>query len=220
MRIECLCPGWWCLRYILLAQILLFVSFVSASEIRPSCALAKESILGQSSSGLIQVSNLGTIRIRCRVPQRPFPTKPGEFRPGIRAETTAYEILANGTKTLAPSEVTLIGGGFRPDPELEWVDFYVKIPLESDQLDKEVRRYLAKLERAMTPEQKERFKELARKNARESLRLLVNQHRIGHFQVECRVLDGTRVMGRDVVEMEVLFKGHFSDIALAASPPE
>jgi hypothetical protein len=69
----------------------------------------------------------------------------------------------------------------------------------------------------MTPEQKERYKEVGRK-ARENFGPLVNQHRIGHFQVECRLLDGARVLGVDVVELEVLFKGHFSDIGLPASP--
>jgi hypothetical protein len=219
VRIEHLYPGWWCLRYIILAQMLLSVSVVSASDARPFCELAKENILSRSSFGLFQVSNLGSIRIRCRVPQRPFPTKPGEFRNGLRAETTAYEIWANGTKSLVASEVNVIGGGFGPDSEPEWVDFYVKIPLEADQLDTEVSRYLAKLERSMTPEQKEQYKELARKKARENLGQLVNQHRIGQFQVECRGLDGTRVMGVDVVELEVLFKGHFSDIGLPTSPP-
>jgi hypothetical protein len=48
---------------------------------------------------------------------------------------------------------------------------------------------------------------------------LVYQHRVGHFQVECRVLDGSRVIGRDVVELEVLFKGRFSEFGLPASPP-
>ncbi len=76
----------------------------------------------------------------------------------------------------------------------------------------------AKLERSMTPEQKDQFKELDRKKGREIFRQIVNQHRIGHFQVKCRVLDGTRVMGIDVVELEVLFKGHFSD-SLPTDPP-
>ncbi len=219
MRIEHLCPGWWCLRYIILAQVLLSASVVCASDMRPFCDVAKESTLSRSSLGLPQVSNLGDIRIRCRIPQRPFPTKPDEFRNGLRAEATAYEISANGTKTLVPSEVNLIGGGFGPDQEPEWVDFSVKIPLESDQLDAEVNGYLAKLELSMTPEQKERYKDLAGKKAREDLRQLVSQQRIGHFQVECRVLDGTRVMGVDVVELEVLFKGHFSDIGFSVSPP-
>lgn len=168
MRIERLCSGWRCMRHIFLAQILLVAPVLSASDLRPICELAKESILGRSSLGLAQVSNLGSIRIKCRVPPRPFPTKPGDFRNGLQVETTAYKISANGIKTLVPSEVSLIGGGFGPDPEPEWVDFYVKIPLEADQLDTEVSLYLAKLDQSMTPEQRDQFKELFQKKARES----------------------------------------------------
>ncbi len=111
MQIERPCPGGSCFRYIILAQMLLSASVVSASDISPSCELARESILSRSFFGLVQVSNLGNIRITCRVPPRPFPTKPGDFRKGLRAETTAYEISANGTKTLVPSEVNVTGGG-------------------------------------------------------------------------------------------------------------
>jgi hypothetical protein len=210
------------MRYIVPAQILLFASVTFASDIRPSCELVKESILSRSSSGLAQVSNLGDIHITCRVPARPFPTKPGESRNGLRAATTAYEISANGDKKLVPSEVHYVGGGgggFGPDPEPEWVDFYVHIPLDSEELDAEARRYLAKLEASMTPEQKAQFTEDAQKKALERLRPLVYQHRVGHFQLDCRVLDGSRVMGADVVELEVLFKGRFSDVGLPASPP-
>lgn len=210
------------MRYIVLAQILLSASVTFASDIRPSCELAKESILSRTSSELAQVSNLGSIRITCHVPARPFPTKPGESRNGLRAETSAYELSANGSKKLIPSEVQVVGGGgdgFGPDPKPEWVDFYVHIPLDSAELDAEARRYLAKLEESMIPEQKRQLTEDARKKGLENLRQLVYQHRVGHFQVDCRVLDGSRVMGADVVELEVLFKGRFSDVGLPASPP-
>jgi hypothetical protein len=43
------------------------------------------------------------------------------------------------------------------------------------------------------------------------------QHQVGHFQVECQISDGDRVMGVGVVELEVLFKGRFSDVGLPAS---
>ncbi len=210
------------MRYIVLAQILLSASVALASDIRPSCELAKESILSRSSSGLAQVSNLGGIRITCRVPARPFPTKPGESRNGLRATATAYEISANSSKKLAPSEAHSVGGGgggFGPDAEPEWVDFYVHLPLDSEELDAEARRYLAKLEESMTPEQKGQLTEDAQKKALENLRQLVYQNRVGHFRLDCRVLDGSRVMGADVVEFEVLFKGRFSDVGLPASPP-
>jgi hypothetical protein len=43
--------------------------------------------------------------------------------------------------------------------------------------------------------------------------------RVGHFQVECHILDGDRVMGVGVVEFEVLFKGRFSDVGLPGATP-
>jgi hypothetical protein len=190
-----------------------------ASDNHASCELAKKSILGRSSSGVPQVSNLGTIEIRCRVPQRPLPTKPGEFRNGLRAQTTAYEIRADGSSESVPSEVTVTGGGFGPGTEPEWVDFYVKIPLDSEQSEIEAREYFAKLERGMTSEQKRPYTEEVRKRAIEQLKELVSQHRTGHFQVECRVLDGTRVIGVDTLQLEVLYKGRFSEVGLPTSPP-
>ena len=48
----------------------------------------------------------------------------------------------------------------------------------------------------------------------ETLAQIVNQHRVGRFQVECRVLDTGRVMGVGRVDLEVLFKGRFSDSVL------
>lgn len=61
--------------------------------------------------------------------------------------------------------------------------------------------------------------EEARQRALERTRELVYQHRVGQFQVECRISDGDRVIGVGVVELEVLFKGRFSEVGLAASPP-
>jgi len=210
------------MRYIGLAQILLFASVTFASDIRPSCELAKESILSRSSSGLAQVSNLGSIRIRCRIPARPFPTKPGESRNGLTAATTAYEISADGSKKLVPSEVHVFGSGgdgFGPDPEPEYVDFYLHIPLDSAEADAEARRYLVKIEASMTPEQKRQITRDAWERGLERLQQFVYQHRVGHFQVDCRVLDGSSVMGADVVELEVLFKGRFSDVGLPGWSP-
>ena len=203
--------------------VLLFASVTFASDIRPSCELAKESILSRSSSGLAQVSNVGDIQIRCRIPARPFPTKPGgEWRNGLTAATTAYEISADGSKKLVPSEVHVFGGGgggIRPDRGPEWVDFYVHIPLDSAEADAEARRYFAKIEASMTPEQKRQTTPEAWERGLERVRQFVYQHRIGRFQVNCQVLDGSRVMGADIIEIEVVFKGRFSDIGLPAVPP-
>ena len=202
-----------------MAQLLLLSSVALGSDKPVLCELASNSIVSRSSSGLAQVSNLGDIQITCRVPARPFPTEPGESRNGLRAATTAYKISPDGSKRLVPSEVHQTGGGgggFGPDPEPEWVDFYVDIPLESAERDAEARRYLAKLEKSMPLEQ---ITGDACQRALERAREVVNQHRAGHFQVECRILDDDRVMGVSVVELEVLFKGRFSDVGLLASPP-
>jgi hypothetical protein len=48
----------------------------------------------------------------------------------------------------------------------------------------------------------------------QALAAIVSQHRLGRFQVDCRVLDGDRVIGVGRVDLEVLFKGRFSDAAL------
>jgi len=210
------------LRYIVLAHILLSASATFARDIRPSCEIAKEAILSRSPSGLAQVSNLGGFRIKCWVPPRPFPTKPGEVRYALKAATTVYEISTNGSRKPVPSEVHYIGsGGGRvgPDPEYEWIEFDVLIPLDSEELKTEVHRYLAKLQEAMTPEQREQFTEDARKKALENLGPLVYQQRVGHFRVDCQVLDSSRVAGTDVIEVEVLFKGRFSDFGMPGFAP-
>jgi len=202
------------MQSMILAQILFSASVAFASDIRPSCELAKESILSRSSSGLAQVSNVGDIGIRCRVPARPFPPKPGESRSGLKVATTAYEISADGSRKLVPSEVIIHGGGgggFRPDRVPEWVDFYVYIRLDSKEIDAEARRYLAKLEGSMTQEQKAQFTAQPQEKLLENVRQAVYQNRVGHFQLDCRVLDGSREMGSDIVEIEVVFKGRFSD---------
>jgi hypothetical protein len=206
-----------------LSPILLFASFAFATDTRPSCEMAKESIVSRSSSGLAQVSNLGGIRITCHVPARPFPTTPGgEPRYLLKVATTAYEISADGTKKLVPSEVHVVGGGgggFGPDPEPEWVEFDVLIPLDSKELNAEAHRYFAKLVESMTPEQKAQIKEYPQEKALENIRQLVYQNRVGHFQLDCRVLDGSSLMGADSVELEVLFKGRFSDVGLPGFAP-
>jgi hypothetical protein len=198
---------------------LLLLSPVAPGGDKPaSCELAGQSIVSRSSSGLAQVSNLGDIQITCRVPARPFPTKPGTSRNALRAVTTAYKVSPDGSKKLVLSEVHQYGGGggFGPNPEADWVDFYVYIPLESAERDEEARTYLARLEKSMA---REEITEQAHQQALDRTREFVYQHRVGHFQVECHILDGERVMGVGVVELEVLFKGRFSDVGLPVSPP-
>jgi len=198
----------------LLAQLLFLSCLAFGGDEAARCELASKSIVSSSSSGLAQVSNLGDIQITCRVGGRQFPTKPGESRTGLRVATAAYKISSGGSKKLVPSEVRQSGGGF--DPGTEWVVFYVHIPLEPAERDAEARKYLAKIEKSMAPE---RITEGAHQKRLERVRELVYQHRVGHFQVECRILDGDRVMGVGVVEFEVLFKGRFSDVGLPGAPP-
>jgi len=203
------------LRYVLITQLLILSSVAFGGDQPASCELASKSIVGRSSSGLAQVSNLGDIQIRCRVPARPFPIKPGgEGRNMLKVVSVAAQIYADGSKKPVLSEVHPTGGG--SDPEKEWVDFYVHIPLEPAERDDEARRYLAKIEKALPPQQ---ITEADRQRALERVRDFVYQHRVGHFQVECRILDSDRVIGIGVVEVEVLFKGRFSDVGLPASPP-
>ena len=204
------------MRYILLAQLLFRSCLAFGGDKPATCELASKSIVSHSSSGLAQVSNLGDIQITCRVRSRQFPTKPGESRNGLRAATTAYKISPDGSRKLIPSEVHQIGGGFGPAPGPEWVDFYVHIPIEPAERDAEARQYLAKVEKSMAREQ---ITEEVHQRNLERVRELVYQHRVGHFQVECRILDGDRVIGVSVVEFEVLFKGRFSDVGLPAAPP-
>jgi hypothetical protein len=203
----------------LLAQLLFFSCVAFGSDKTATCELASKSILSRSSSGIAQVSNLGGIQITCRVPARPFPTKPGEIRNGLRAATSAYQISPDGSKKLVPSEVRQFGGGgggFGPHPEPEWVDFYVHIPLEPAERDAEARKYLAKIEKSMAPAQ---ITEEAHQRMLKAVHELVYQDQVGHFQVECRILDGDHVMGVGVVEFEVLFKGSFSEVGLPGAPP-
>ena len=208
------------MRYMLLAQLLLLSCVAFGGNKPASCELASKSIVSRSSSGLAQVSNLGDIQVTCRVPARPFPTEPGGAgRFGFKVATIAYKISPDGRKKLVPSEAQPTGGGgggFGPDPEPEEVYFYVHIPLESAERDAEGRRYLAKIEKSMAPEQ---ITEEFHQRALGRLAEFVYQDRVGHFQVECRILDGDRVMGIGVVELEVLFKGRFSDVGLQAQPP-
>jgi hypothetical protein len=202
------------MKYMLMAQLLVLSSWAFGGDKPVSCELESKNIVSRSSSGLAEVSNLGDIQITCRVPARPFPIKPGDSRDGLKVATAAYQISADGSKKREPSEENRTGGG--NSEQEEWVTFYVHIPLAPTERDDEARRYLAKLEKWMPPQQ---ITEQARQRALENTRELVYQHRVGHFNVECRILDGDRVIGVGVVELEVLFKGRFSDVGLPASPP-
>lgn len=208
------------MRYLHLAPrlCLLFLSFMAWGADKPAtCTLENKSIVSRSASGIAQVSNLGDIEIRCGVPVRSFPSKPGESLNGLRATAISHKISTIGSRDVL-SEVKVVGGG--SELQQDWVLFFVHIPLESAERDEEARRYLAKIENerpgsmpsaALTKE--------AHLRALENLREFVYQHQVGHFLVECSVVDGDQVMGVGKVELEVLFKGRFSDVGFTGFSP-
>jgi len=177
-----------------------------------SCKLEDKSVVSRSSSGVAQVSNLGDIQITCSVLERPYSW--GETRSPLKITTVAYRVLPDGSKKLVPSETNQSGGGCAA--EVESVYFHFHIPLEPEERDAEANRLLAKVEKSMPSEQ---VTEEAHQRSLERIREFIGQHRVGHFQVECRILNGDRVMGVAVVELEVLFKGRVSDLGLQAVPP-
>lgn len=192
-----------------LAHILLLTSIAAVDSRTASCKLRDSSVLSHSSAGLAQVSNLRLIEIRCSIPARPFPMKPGDFRNGLRATATAYQIGRDGRKEV-PSEANPSGFG---DDEgagngsQELVLFAVNLPLDPTQRDLEFHRWLEKLQE----KSQRQLAANANPQAMEMLSQAVSQNRAGHFLIECRVLDGSRVIGVGSVEFEVLFKGRFSD---------
>jgi hypothetical protein len=193
------------LRYLILAPILLLINVTFASGQSASCEVEKQTILSLSSAGLAQVSNLGFIGIICRVPARPIPKIPGEGRNGLRAAATAYQISGDDVRKQVPSEINETGGG--QNREIEYVMFNLVLPLDRSERDLEAHRYLDRLQKAAPGVISDSQKEQIFEGTSQS----ISQHRVGRFRVECSVLDGTRVVGIGVVELEVLFKDRFSD---------
>lgn len=200
------------MRYIMLSTILLLTSVAFANDQSASCEIEKSSIVSLSSAGLVQVSNLALIEVVCSVSARPFPSEPGESRNGLRAATTAYEIAQNGDRKEVPSKADASGGGEDSKQGREWVKFSVFLPLDPAEREKEARRKIANLKKLAEPLPLDfPWQQLESPQALGSLSDMVSQHRAGHFQIECRVLNGARVIGVSVIEFEVLFKGRFSD---------
>lgn len=199
------------MRYLLTIQLLLLCSVAFAGDRPVSCELADKSVVSRSSSGVAQVSNLGDIQITCGIPPRPYSF--GENRSPLKIATVAYQVLADGSKKLVPSETNQSGGSHATD--MESVFFHLHIPLEPAELDQEANRLLSKVEQLMPTEH---VTEETHQRALLRIRGFIGQHRVGHFQVECRILNGDRVMGLAIVELEVLFKGRFSDTP-SVSPP-
>jgi hypothetical protein len=199
------------LRYILLAQLVFTASAACGREIPAICELSTKNIVGRSSSGLPQISNLDGIDIKCGVASR-GPFKAGDPpRQGLRASTTAYLVSPDGQLKLVPSEANASGG--EGDGDREWAHFYVHIPLEQAERDAEARRCQSTLEDSLREKSmiREPFTSDAREQQVDKFRKLISQHRTGHFQLQCRVLDGKRVLGTGSVELEVIDKGRFCD---------
>ena len=170
-------------------------------------------MVSRSSSGVAQVSNLGDIQITCSVLGQPYSW--GETRSPLKITTVAYQVLPDGSKKLVPSETNQSGGSYAT--KVESVYFHFHIPLEPAERDAEANRLLAKVEKSMPSEQV--TEEAHQRYLERGIREFISQHRVGHFQVECRILNGDRVMGVAVVELEVLFKGRVSDLGLQVVPP-
>lgn len=190
----------------MLAHILLLTYLAAADGHTASCKLRDPSILSHSSAGLAQVSNLAFIVVECSVPTRPLPAKPGEFRGELSVTTIAYQIDQSDVRKEVPSEINISGGGQNGPQESVW--FTINLPLDPADRMLEIQRWVDKLQE-MSHRQ---YPDLSNQQAMETLSHNVSQHRAGHFQVECRVMDGDRVIGVDVLEFEVLFKGRFSDV--------
>ena len=101
-------------------------------------------------------------------------------------------------------------------PGQEGVLFYLHVPLAAPEQKAEAELYWAKIQDKMPHEA---LSEEARRQALEHLQQFVYQHRVGRFRVECRVMDGTQVLGIGTVQLEVVFKGRFSDLGLPGAPP-
>ncbi len=111
-----------------------------------------------------------------------------------------------------PSRVDVSGSG--GDSESEYVSFYVDIPVDPSDRDSAIRKYLSDLasSAASSPDEKERKQgRLLQKMGPQALTPIFRQHRVGRFQVDCRVLDEGRVIGMGRADLDVLFKGRFFD---------
>ena len=86
--------------------------------------------------------------------------------------------------------------------------FDLNLPLDRSERDLEAHRYLDKLQKAAPGMLSDSLKEQMFESTSQS----ISQHHMpAIFGVQCSVLDGARVVGVGTVDLEVLFKGQFSD---------
>jgi hypothetical protein len=192
---------------IVLITILAVFGELPAKPGRASCEVGHSS-LNRSSSGVAQVSNLGFIGIQCRVPRRRYKS----VQNGLKVDATVYQVSPSGVRSIVPSRVSVSGSG--GNSASEYVNFDVDIPVDPSERDAAIRKYLSDLANsaASSPNEKEREQgRLLQKMGPQALTPIFRQHRIGRFQVDCRVQDEGRVIGLGRADLDVLFKGRFFD---------
>lgn len=161
------------------------------------------------------MSNLGLIELQARVPRRSMPNS--GIQQGLRASVTVQFVAPGGMRRIVPSIAKSFGGGGRLDQE--WVSFVLEIPIDTPARDAAIRQYYTEMAAAAAASADEKDRALAAalqalaksRGSMEALSWVFRQHRVGHFHVQCRVLDGDRVVGVGAVELEILNKGRFFD---------
>lgn len=176
-----------------------------------TCEVQPRAIVGRSSSGIPQVSNLALLDMVARVPNRPPPAM-GRAQFGLDVNVTVYDL--GGARKVVPATVNRSGGGLQRGMEEAY--FTVDIPIDAAERDAAIGEYLSDLRRQVTafPNEAERAAALRLLDAAKNpvyFAALFRQHRTGLFEIECRVIDEGRVLGVARTTLEVLFKGRFFD---------
>jgi hypothetical protein len=179
----------------------------------PTCEVQPTAIVGRSSSGIPQVSNLALIWMVARIPARPFPAI-GQVRYGLDVDVSVYDLGANRARKAVTATVNRSGSGLQRG--MEEAHFTIDIPIDSAERDTAIREYISDVMRqaASSPNEAERAAALHLQDAAKNPQYFVSlfrQHRAGLFEIECRVLDEGRVLGVGRATLEVLFKGRFFD---------
>jgi len=131
---------------------------------------------------------------------------------GLRVDTKVYQFSMNGAKQPVPFIFNLSGGG--GNANFERVNFDLEVPIDARERDAAIRAYWAEVARSAvsSTDQREREKaQLVQKIMPQAFVPYFRQHRLGRFQVDCRVLDEGKVIAAGRADLEVVFKGNFFD---------
>ena len=178
---------------------------------RVSCDVEPSSVVSRSPAGIAQVSNLGGIYVRAGIFYHRPVSRGGVLRP-LHAEAIVYEVAADNTRKIVESIASSRGGG--GDASSEYQSLSLSIPIDSSERDAASREYLAYVvsrAASSTDEQERAMAPTLQAIGPSAFTRIFGQHRVGHFQVECRVLDEGRLLGEGRADLEVLFKGRFFD---------